>query len=109
MVNISWVVGSQPLDLNVASVPDLNEELFPPFESPRNEDNNDVSHEIDKNGLARSDGCGNSWDWTNGEVPAVNSSGETCRKRVVSVIRELVCNSTLVNGSPFRISQGWGA
>ncbi|XP_052181564.1 VIN3-like protein 1 isoform X2 [Diospyros lotus] len=116
---------SHGLDLNVASVPDLNEDLTPHFESSRDEDNgctlgqaveaddDAVSHDIGKSSLARSHGSGDSHNWTQGgtggEVPAVNSRGEPCRKRAISANEEThECNSTLVNGSPFRISNGLG-
>ncbi|EOY30865.1 Fibronectin type III domain-containing protein isoform 1 [Theobroma cacao] len=116
---------SRGLDLNVVSVPDLNEELTPPFESSRDEDNgcctleqaveaddDAASHEIEKNGLARSHGSGDS-TWTNGptgEVPAVDSHTELCRKRVENSHEETHdCDSTLINGSPFRISNDSGS
>ncbi|XP_028064280.1 VIN3-like protein 1 [Camellia sinensis] len=101
---------SRGLDLNVASVPDLNEELTPPFESSRDEDNDDaVSHDIEKN---RSHGSGDSQNWThraNGEVPDVDSEGKLCRKRAASTNEETHdCDSTLINGSPFRIGNESG-
>ncbi|KAK8991331.1 hypothetical protein V6N11_062347 [Hibiscus sabdariffa] len=111
---------SRELDLNVVSVPDLNEELTPPFESSRDEDNgctlgqaveaddDAASHEIEKNGLARSHGSGDSQTCTNrptGEVPAVDSHMELCRKRAANSNEEAHdSDSTLINGSPFRIS-----
>ena len=115
---------SRGLDLNVVSVPDLNEELTP-FESSRDEDNgctleqaveaddDAASHEIEKNGLARSHGSGDSQTWTNGptgEVPAVDSHTELCRKRAANSNDETHdCDSTLINGSPFRISNDSGS
>ncbi|CAL0323973.1 unnamed protein product [Lupinus luteus] len=108
---------SQGLDLNVVSMPDLNEELTPPFESSRDEDNgctlqhaveaeNAASHDLDKNCLARSHGSDDSQTWTNGqieEVPAVDSRNDACRKRVASTNEETHdCDSILINGSPFR-------
>ncbi|XP_031256810.1 VIN3-like protein 1 isoform X2 [Pistacia vera] len=115
---------SRGLDLNVVSVPDLNEELTPPFESSRDEDNgctfeqaveaddDAASHDIEKNRLARSHGSGDSQTWTHGpagEVPAVDSQTELCRKRSAPSNEEPHdCNSTLINGSPFRISDGSG-
>lgn len=115
------------IDLNVVSVPDLNEELTP-FESSRDEDNgcslvqaveaddDAASHEMEKNGIgiARSHGSGDSQTWTNGprggEVPAVDSHTELCRKRAANLIEETVdCDSTLINGSPFRISNESGS
>ncbi|KAK8595633.1 hypothetical protein V6N13_000335 [Hibiscus sabdariffa] len=111
---------SRELDLNVVSVPDLNEELTPPFESSRDEDNgctlgqaveaddDAASHEMQKNGLARSHGSGDSQTCTNrptGEVPAVDSHMELCRKRAANSNEEAHdSDSTLINGSPFRIS-----
>ena len=102
---------SRGLDLNVASVPDLNEELTPPFESSRDED--DVaSHDIEKNDLARSHGSGDSQNWThgtNGEVPAVDSQSEPSRKRAATANEEThESNSTLINGSPLQISNRLG-
>ncbi|XP_015572530.1 VIN3-like protein 1 isoform X1 [Ricinus communis] len=115
---------SRGLDLNVVSVPDLNEELTPPLESSRDEDNgctleqtveaddDAASHDIKKNGLARSHGSGDSQTWTDGpsgEVPAVDSRAELCRKRAAHSNEEMHdCDSTLINGSPFRVSTGSG-
>ncbi|XP_042977516.1 VIN3-like protein 1 isoform X1 [Carya illinoinensis] len=108
---------SRGLDLNVVSVPDLNEELTPPFESSRDEDNgctlqqaveaddDAASHDLKKNGLARSHGSDDSQTWTHG--PAVDSRPESCRKRVANSNEETHdCDSTLINGSPLRISNG---
>ena len=113
---------SRGLDLNVVSVPDLNEELTPPFESSRDEDNgctlmqaveaddDAASHDLEKNGLARSHGSGDSQTWTRGpmgEVPAVDSRIDVCRKRIASANEETHdCDSTLINGSPIRVSDG---
>lgn len=115
---------SRGLDLNVVSVPDLNEELTPPFESSRDEDNgctlqqaveaddDAASHDIVvvKNDLARSHGSGDSQTWTHGpnrDVPAVDSRAIFCRKRAANMNEETHdCDSTLINGSPFRISNG---
>ncbi|KAF7813807.1 VIN3-like protein 1 isoform X1 [Senna tora] len=110
------------LDLNVVSVPDLNEELVPPFESSRDEDNgctlqkaieaddDATSGDAEKIGLAKSHGSGDSQPWMNGptrEVPAVDSRVDSCRKRVASTNEETHdCNSTLANGSPLGISDG---
>ncbi|TKY44670.1 VIN3 protein 1 [Spatholobus suberectus] len=112
---------SRGLDLNVISVPDLNEELTPPFESSRDEDNgctlqqaveaddDAASHDLEKN-LARSHGSGGSQTWNHGptgEVPAVDSRGEACRKRMTSTNEETHdCDSTLINESPLRASDG---
>ncbi|KAA8535005.1 hypothetical protein F0562_030008 [Nyssa sinensis] len=115
---------SRGLDLNVASVPDLNEELTPPFESSRDEDNgctlgqaveaddDAVSHDIEKNAPVRSHGSDDSQNWTHaptGEVLAVDTRVEPCRKRAASAIEETHgCDSTLINRSPFRTSNGSG-
>ncbi|KAK9706059.1 hypothetical protein RND81_07G101800 [Saponaria officinalis] len=100
---------SRDLDLNVASVPDLNEDLTPPLESSRDEDNGP------DNGLAGSNGSGPSDDlqaWAptvNGDVPAVDSLLETGRKRTSSAVEEAHdSDSTMVNGSPFRLLGGSG-
>ncbi|KAM0974654.1 hypothetical protein ACFX2C_017806 [Malus domestica] len=113
---------SHRLDLNVASMPDLNEELTPPFESSRDEDNgytlqhaveaddDAASHDLVKNGLARSHGSGDSQTWThgpNGDVPAVDSRAEVGRKRAANTNEEIYdCDSTLINGPPAHISNG---
>lgn len=114
---------SRELDLNVASVPDLNEELAPLIESSRDEDNgctlaqtveaddDAVSHDIEKNGVARSHGSGDSQNWNqgqNGEVPAVDSKVEASRKRAASNGETHDSDSTLINGSPFRVQNGPG-
>ncbi|GAU41527.1 hypothetical protein TSUD_140590 [Trifolium subterraneum] len=114
---------SRDLDLNVVSVPDLNEELTPPFESSRDEDNgctlqqaveaddDAASHDLEKN-LARPHGSGGSETWNHrptGEVPAVDSRivVEASRKRVASTNEETHdCDSTLINGSPLHVSDG---
>lgn len=116
------------LDLNVVSVPDLNEDLTPPLESSRDEDNgctfdrstgpedDAASHGVEKNGLVRSNGCGPSesslaWALTrNGDVPAVDSLMDTRRKRPSSATEETHdCDSALINGSPLRVSCGPGS
>ncbi|KAK4476499.1 hypothetical protein RD792_015653 [Penstemon davidsonii] len=83
---------SRQLDLNVASVPDLNEEFTPPIESSRDEglaleaDDDAISHDCQRK---------------NGEVPAVNSKLVACCKRRHSSNREVQdSDSTLTNGSP---------
>ncbi|KAJ6993835.1 VIN3-like protein 1 [Populus alba x Populus x berolinensis] len=114
---------SHGLDLNVVSVPDLNEELTP-FESSRDEDNgctleqaieaddDAASHDVEKNHLARSHGTGDSQTWMHGpsrEVPTVDSLSELCRKRAAHTNEDLHdCDSTLINESPFRVSSGSG-
>lgn len=113
---------SRGLDLNVVSVPDLNEELTPPFESSRDEgngctllqaveaDDDAASHDLEKNGLARSHGSGDSQTWARGptgEVSAVDSRVKVGRKRIASANEETHdCDSTLINGSPLRVSEG---
>lgn len=115
---------SRELDLNVASVPDLNEELTPPVESSRDEDNgctlaqtveaddDAVSHDMEKNGVERSHGSGDSQTWNHGqkgEVPAVDSKGDASRKRAASTnVEAHDSDSTLINGSPLRIRNGSG-
>ncbi|KAF8407016.1 hypothetical protein HHK36_006138 [Tetracentron sinense] len=112
---------SRELDLNV---PDLNAELTPPLESSRDEDNgctservveagdDAVSHGMEKNGRARSHGSGDSQTWMVrpiGEVPAVDSRRELCRKRTARTNKEAYdCDSTLINGSPLRLTNGPG-
>ncbi|KAJ8750441.1 hypothetical protein K2173_015580 [Erythroxylum novogranatense] len=116
---------SRGLDLNVVSVPDLNEEVIPPFDSSRDEDNgctleqtmeaddDAASHEIEKNDLARSNGSGDFQIWVrgpSGEVPAVNSWPELCRKRSAVTNEDMHdSDSTLINGSPFHASNGSGS
>lgn len=110
---------SRQLDLNVASVPDLNEELTP---SSRDEDNcctleltveaddDATSHDNERNGLARSHGSGDSQNWNqgkNGDVSAGDSQMEGCRKRGASNNGETHdSDSTLINGSPIQIRTG---
>ncbi|KAG6589896.1 VIN3-like protein 1 [Cucurbita argyrosperma subsp. argyrosperma] len=112
---------SRGLDLNVVSVPDLNEELTHPLEYSKDEvngctvqqaveaDGDAASHDIEKNGMARSNGSDDSQVWTcgpNSEVPAVDSlAGGLCRKRAASAIEETNdCDSTLINESPLRVA-----
>lgn len=71
---------SHELDLNVATVPDLNEEIAVPIDSFRDEDN----------------GSGESENWAHHR-----SNGEVSRKRPASINEETHdCDSTLINGSP---------
>ncbi|XP_038712220.1 VIN3-like protein 1 isoform X2 [Tripterygium wilfordii] len=113
---------SRGLDLNVVSVPDLNEELTPPFESSRDEDNgctlervvvadeDAASHELQNNGMARSHGSGDSQTWNRGptgEVATVDSRGEFSKKRAAQSNEEAHdCDSTLINGSPLGALDG---
>lgn len=89
---------SRGLDLNVATVPDLNEELTPSNDTSRDEDNAVADH-----------GSGGSENWAhqgaNGEVPAVDSQAEVSRKRPAST-DTYDCNSALVNISPFPANKG---
>ncbi|KAG9145404.1 hypothetical protein Leryth_022819 [Lithospermum erythrorhizon] len=111
------------LDLNVASVPDLNEEITAPVEFSQNEQNgctvepiieadDAVSHEIVCNGAIRSLGSGDSHTWNNrqnGEGPAIDSDVQVCRKRAASRNGEIHdSDSTLINGSPVRFRNGLG-
>ncbi|KAI3781855.1 hypothetical protein L2E82_11882 [Cichorium intybus] len=86
---------SRGLDLNVATVPDLNEELAPPNESS----NADVDH-----------GSGGSENWEhqpNGEVPTVESRSDVSRKRPGRTeVND--CDSALINMSPFVAEKGGG-
>lgn len=100
---------SRQLDLNVASVPDLNEAAVP----PRDEDNGcTLGRAVEADGIARSHGSGESENWAHGaivEVPAVDSRAELFRKRPASATEETHdCDSTLINGSPFGIRDGSG-
>ncbi|KAK1365413.1 Protein VERNALIZATION INSENSITIVE 3 [Heracleum sosnowskyi] len=117
---------SRELDLNVASVPDLNEELIPPVESSRDEDNectleravgaddDAVSHDNQGNGVVRSHGSGDSQNWTQrptAEVSTVNSQGGMIsRKRAACANEETYdCDSTLINGSPSKVGKVSGS
>ncbi|KAJ6849272.1 VIN3-like protein 1 [Iris pallida] len=96
------------LDLNVASVPDLNAELTPPAEDSPDE----IGCSSEKNGPTRSNGSGDSQTCAArpvGEVPAVESRPES-RKRSITNANEETCDgdSTLVNGSPLQFSNGSG-
>ncbi|KAE9600291.1 hypothetical protein Lal_00045490 [Lupinus albus] len=113
---------SRGLDLNVVSMPDLNEELIPPFESSRDGDNgctlqqaveadeDAASHDLEKNCLARLHSSGDSQAGTHGptgEVPAVDSRIDACRKRIASTSEEMPdCDSTLINDSPLHVPDG---
>ncbi|CAN1169949.1 VIN3-like protein 1 [Linum perenne] len=114
---------SRGFDSKVMSMPDLNEELTPPFESSREEDDNGctvehaieaeddaASHEIKKESLARSNGSGGD------SHTAVDSRGDnTIRRKRPGAQQQMNeevhdCDSTLINGgSPFRISGGPGS
>lgn len=109
---------SRGLDLNVVSVPDLNEEVTPPFESSRDEGNgctllqaveadDAAASDLEKNGIARSHGSGDSQTWAHGqkEASAIDSRVKAGRKRIAAHTNEEThdCDSTLINGSPLRI------
>lgn len=83
---------SRGLDLNIATVPDLNEELAPPNDS-------EADH-----------GSGGSENWAhhgaNGEVPAVDSQAEVSHKRPASTETTHDCDSALINISPFPARKG---
>ncbi|XP_074349281.1 VIN3-like protein 1 [Apium graveolens] len=111
------------LDLNIASVPDLNEDLIPPVE-PRDEDNvitlgrveavdDQVSHDNQRNDVEKSNGSGDSQNWShkpNGDVTTVDSKGKMNKKRAATANEESHdCDSTLVNGSPCAIHNGSGS
>ncbi|XP_030448306.2 VIN3-like protein 1 isoform X2 [Syzygium oleosum] len=113
------------LDLNVASVPDLNE-AAPPYEFSRDEDNGclfnqvvEVDDDAASHELRKHNGAGplmivDSRPWTcgaaAGEAPGADSQAELCRKRALSMKEELHdCDSTLINGSPSNISSGSGS
>ncbi|XP_058111499.1 VIN3-like protein 1 [Magnolia sinica] len=113
-------VDLRELDLNVVSVPDLNAAATPPFESSRDEDigctseraveaEDDInSGGMEKNGRAKLHGSGDSETWAVRpirEVPAVESRTEVCKKRSPTGNEEAYdCDSTLINGSPLRIT-----
>ncbi|KAJ4959159.1 hypothetical protein NE237_026270 [Protea cynaroides] len=115
---------TRELDLNVVSVPDLNAEVTPPLESSRDEDigctservveaeDDVVSNGMEKNGLSRSNGSGDSQTWTVRpirEVPAVESRTQLCRKRTSSANEETFdCDSTMINGSQVQFVSGAG-
>nr|GLL49051.1 VIN3-like protein 1 isoform X1 [Ipomoea trifida] len=114
---------SRQLDLNVASVPDLNEDLILPIDSSRDEDNectlrqtveadDAVSHDNQRNGVARSHGSGDSQNWTHpqtGEATAVDSKAQASRKRAASNYAEPHdSDSTLMNGSPIQVHNASG-
>ncbi|KAK4397457.1 VIN3-like protein 1 [Sesamum angolense] len=92
---------SRQLDLNVASVPDLNEEFTPPVESSRDEgngctfgpaveaDDDAFSHEV----LRKP-----------GEAPAVDSKADACRQEEKCPIGEMQdSDSTFAMESPFQV------
>nr|XP_043624731.1 VIN3-like protein 1 [Erigeron canadensis]XP_043624732.1 VIN3-like protein 1 [Erigeron canadensis] len=79
------------LDLNVATVPDLNEEIVVPVESFRDEGNVDPDN-----------GSGESENWAH-HVSQI----EVSRKRPASTNEETHdCDSTLINSSPFGARKG---
>ncbi|KAG0457995.1 hypothetical protein HPP92_023152 [Vanilla planifolia] len=92
------------LDLNVASVPDLNDDLPPPMESSPEEDGCNNVH-LRPNGSGDSQTCANR---TVLEIPAVESHPH-CMKRSHNGVED-ACDgdSTLVSGSPHGLSYGSG-
>ncbi|KAI4318123.1 hypothetical protein L6164_025931 [Bauhinia variegata] len=108
------------LDLNVVSVPDLNEELMHPSEPPKVEDGNSAfpeaaDHNValkaeEKAGSVKSNGGQDSKTGTNGpteEIPAADSFADNCGKRAVSTNEEVHDHgSALASGSPLLISDG---
>ncbi|KAI4380418.1 hypothetical protein MLD38_006613 [Melastoma candidum] len=100
--------GSIPreIDLNVATVPDLNEEVVPPFEFSRDEDNgcsleraveaddDAASHHVEKQIASRSHG--------------IDSQTDVVRKRTSMKDDIHDCDSTLINGSPSNLSNSSG-
>ncbi|PIN10748.1 hypothetical protein CDL12_16647 [Handroanthus impetiginosus] len=91
---------SRQLDLNVATVPDLNEEFTPPIESPRDVDNRCTF----RRGVeADDDAFSHEAQRKPEEVPAVDSRLAACQKRKHSTNGEIQdSDSTLTNGSPSR-------
>ncbi|KAI3444723.1 hypothetical protein Pfo_001388 [Paulownia fortunei] len=91
---------SRQLDLNVASVPDLNEEFTPPVESSRDEVNECTLGQA----VEADDAFSHDIHRKPGEVPAVDSKVAACQKRRHSTNREIQdSDSTLTNGSPFQV------
>ncbi|KAL0373330.1 UNVERIFIED_CONTAM: VIN3-like protein 1 [Sesamum radiatum] len=92
---------SRQLDLNVASVPDLNEEFTPPVESSRDEGNGCTFGQAVE---ADDDAFSHEVLRKPGEAPAVDSKADACRKRRNSTNGEMQdSDSTLTNGSPFQV------
>ncbi|XP_057807342.1 VIN3-like protein 1 isoform X2 [Salvia miltiorrhiza] len=104
IVNVETPQDRQPsvarqLDLNVASVPDLNEEFTPPLESSREEENGCTLGQAVEADDAISHGIHRKC----GEVPA-DSKLVGCQNRRHSGNREAQdSDSTLTNGSPFQV------
>ncbi|CAM8888585.1 unnamed protein product [Rhodiola kirilowii] len=98
------------LDLNVVSVPDLNEEPIPPFEFSRDGDNYcAVSHDVEKdNSQTRSRVSSDSQIGIHGL--AIESQPEPCRKRLASTNEEaLDSDSTMIDNSLSGVSNGSGS
>ncbi|CAH9109587.1 unnamed protein product [Cuscuta europaea] len=80
---------SRQLDLNVASVPDLNEEFTPPVNSSREQEVEDIGSDDD---VARSDRSDDFQDWNKKKRGSTSNGGETHDS-----------DSTLINdGSPIQ-------
>ncbi|PIN06479.1 hypothetical protein CDL12_20959 [Handroanthus impetiginosus] len=90
---------SRQLDLNVASVPDLNEEFTPPVESSRDEDNGCTLGQA----VEADDAFSHDINRKPGDMLAMDSEVAACQKRRHSTNREIQdSDSTLTNGSPFQ-------
>ncbi|KAL1823866.1 hypothetical protein ACET3Z_010644 [Daucus carota] len=111
------------IDLNVASVPDLNEELIPPVDSSRDDNNlctgkvgaddEEVSHDNQKNVVEKSHGSGDSQNLnhkSSADLSAVHLEGKMYRKRAATKDDESHdCDSTLINRSPSGIHDNSGS
>lgn len=90
---------SRQLNLNVASVPDLNEEFTPPVESSRDEENGCTLGQA----VEADDAISHGIHRKSGEV-AGDSKLDGCQNRRHSGNRETQdSDSTLTNGSPFQV------
>lgn len=109
------------LDLNVSSVPDLNEEINLAFESSKDENNgcaleptveaddDAASHGTDKKDLGRPHGSGDSQTCTNGLTRDL-SAFDSGKKILTSTNDEPHdSDSTLINGSPLGIPNASGS
>ncbi|KAH6779754.1 hypothetical protein C2S52_010991 [Perilla frutescens var. hirtella] len=87
---------SRQLDLNVASVPDLNEEFTPPVESSRDEENGCTLGQA----VEADDAISHGMHRKSGEVPA-DSKLAACQKSGNRDTQD--SDSTLTNGSQFQV------
>ncbi|KAH6823579.1 hypothetical protein C2S53_002379 [Perilla frutescens var. hirtella] len=93
---------SRQLDLNVASVPDLNEEFTLPNDSPINEGNGCTFGQAVE---ADDDAFSHEVQRKPGYAPAVDSKVANCKKRKHSMNGEMQdSDSTLSNGSPSQVN-----